>query len=569
MIVTRQSGIPLPPRSTELTGRTIDAEPHEIGSVHVARDISEREQAEEKLRLSEAKYKTLFDCAYDAILVFNPDDETIIEANRQASSIYGFSHDELIGKTLDLFQPEDRRGRERTMEIVRQTTTRGLEIVHRRKDGTPVFIEVRARLVEYGGRTAVLSVNRDITDRKRAEQEQSRLREQLQHAHTIKAVGQLAAGIAHEFNNLLAGILGNADLLLASLTDETAALFRQPLEDIETCGQRAASLTQQLLSFAKKRTSDVQPLDLNATVVEAIRLLQRLLGEHISIHTVLAADLCTIRADRSEMQRAIMNLAINARDAMPDGGTLTIRTGNVILDETYVRENPGARIGPHAELVIADTGCGMSDETAGRIFEPFFTTKPEGKGTGLGLATVIDDVVRLGGHITVDSHVGTGTVMRVYVPEAEPVIENGDRDTRRVAASRLTGNETILVCDDEELVLNAIASRLDAAGYTVLRARNGREAMECVASHTAPISMLVTDVVMPGMNGPQLARALSRQDPGISVLYMSGYPADVLLARDPDGGDMEFMQKPPTGDTLLTRVREILDQRADSTGQRI
>lgn len=554
-------------RNTEFTARTIDAEQNLIGSVHVTRDISERKQAEEKLRLSEAKYRTLFDCAYDAVLVFSTDDETILEANRQASLIYGFSHDELVGKSLDLFQPEDRRGRERTMEIVHQTTVRGLEIVHRRKDGTPVFIEVRARLVEYGGREVVLSVNRDISDRKRAEEEQIRLRDQLQHAHTMKAVGQLAAGIAHEFNNLLVGILGNAELLLDSLTNETSALFRQPLEDIETCGHRAASLIQQLLGFAKKRTSDVRPLDLNATVVEADRLLQRLLGEHISIQTVLAPDLCTIRADRSEMQRAIMNLAINARDAMPNGGALTIRTGNVTLDEAYARENAGARTGPHAELVIADTGCGMSDEIAKRIFEPFFTTKPEGKGTGLGLATVMDDVMRLGGHITVDSRVGTGTVVRIFVPEAEAVAEEGEVDTCRSAARRLTGNETILVCDDEKLVLDSISSRLDAAGYTVIRARSGREALERASSHAAPISMLLTDVVMPEMNGPQLARALTRQHPDVSVLYMSGYPADALLAGEPEGGDMEFLQKPPTGDALLTRVRELLDQRRDSAGQ--
>ncbi len=547
-----------------------DSDGEFTGSVHVARDVTARNQAEEKLRLSEAKYRTLFDHAYAAILVFDLDDETILEANRQACEIYGFSHDEMIGKTLDLFQPPERHGRSKTLEILNQTPPHGLELVHYRKDRTQVFVEVRATIVEYGGREAVLTINRDITERKCAEEEHKKLEEQLRHSHKMKSIGQLAAGVAHEFNNLLVAILGNAEFLLTKVTDVQTPEFRQPLEDINTCGQRAASLTQRLLGFARKRTSHIKPVDLNAVVEGADRLIKQLLGERITLRTDLDPDLRSVEADVTEMEQAVMNLAINARDAMPEGGAITIRTQNVSFDEAYARANPDARGGPHAELVVEDDGCGMTAETIDRIFEPFFTTKPPGEGTGLGLSTVFADVTKLGGHLNVESTVGAGTRIRIYIPCGATTGSVPAATDDAPELGRLRGDETILVCDDAEAVLKSTSLLLQTAGYTVLTARGGREALQLSLSHAGAIDLLLTDVIMPKMNGPQLADALVQQRPGIKVLYMSGCPSDVFNAGVVQGERVEVLQKPSPSGVLVQSVREILDKptRTKHTGEK-
>jgi len=304
----------------------------------------------------------------------------------------------------------------------------------------------------------------------------------------------------------------------------------------------------------------VELIDLNAVVAGTERLLQPLLSERITLRTITGPDLWPIEADLSEMEQAVMNLAINARDAMHDGGTLTIRTGTVTLDDAYTRTHPDARPGPHVELIVEDTGCGMTEETSERIFEPFFTTKPTGEGTGLGLSTVFADITKLNGHIAVESRVGEGTTVRICIPRATGTLTAPVVSAVGPAEVCPGGGETILVCDDESFVLDSASDLLEDGGYTVLRARGGREALRLASSHEGQIALLLTDVIMPEMNGPRLAEQLTRQRPETAVLYMSGYPSDLLTVAGMEAENIDFLKKPMTRDLLLRRVREVVAQ---------
>ena len=523
-------------------------------------DITASKRAEEALRVSERKYRTLVETAADAILVADAETGIILEANPSAATLFGIPSEQIVGMHQSRLYPRDAVDQSARVfgKQVRdgETITGDLEIYH--SDGGRIPVNLNACVTQLGWKKVLHGIFRDVTERKRSEEEQRQLEDQLRHAQKMKAIGQLASGIAHEFNNLLFGILGNSELLLYQLDDEHGETFEKPLKAIYTCGQRAADLTQQLLAFARKRSSRAEPIDLNAVVRGSDRLLQPLLSERITLRTILCPALWPIEAGMAEIEQAVMNLAINARDAMPDGGTLTIRTGNVTFDDAYVRTHPDARPGPHAELIFEDTGCGMTDETVARIFEPFFTTKPTGEGTGLGLSAVFADITKLGGHIAVESRVEEGTVIRIYIPRAtETLTESAARpaDTEEECPG---GNETILVCDDECFVLDSTSDLLETGGYTVLRARGGREALELASSHTGPIALLLTDVIMPEMNGPQLAKRLTRQRPEIRVLYMLGYPSDVFKAGGTKDGNIDFLKKPTTRDRLFQRVRETL-----------
>ena len=365
--------------------------------------------------------------------------------------------------------------------------------------------------------------------------------------------------MAHEFNNLLFGILGSAELILATSEDELPEHVKRSLRDINQCGQRGASLTKQLLSFARKKAPEVSLFDINEVVAGMESVLRQLTGEFVTLETVLASDLPPIQADQAEIEQALMNLAKNASDAMPDGGTLTIRTGTEQLDEDRVSGNPHARPGLYVQLSVADTGCGMAPETAQRIFEPFFSTKPVGKGTGLGLSTVFADITQSGGFIEVESQPGEETAFHIYLPAAEGTVVASSAEVDRVACQCPGGSETILVVDDDEVVLDSAAFLLETRGYSIVRADGGREALEAAASHDGPIELLLTDVTMPEMNGWELAKKLTGQRPDTKVVFMSGYAEDVLKAGAAKGEQIEFLQKPPGGDTLFRCIREVLD----------
>lgn len=389
--------------------------------------------------------------------------------------------------------------------------------------------------------------------------ERQLMEERLRQASKMEAVGQLAAGVAHEFNNLLSGILNSVELVLATYKDNSPESLERPLRDIKKCAQRGAGLTTQLLSFARKKTPHVSLLDVNQVIGDLDSVLQQIAGQRVTLVLQLAHKLPPVRADRAEIEQAVVNLARNACAALTEKGTLTIGTTAEHLDQSRVSGQPHASPGPYVQVFVADNGCGMTPEILARIFEPFFTTKPVGEGTGLGLATVFADVTKSGGFIEVESRVGEGTVLRLYLPAAEEILNVAPMHKQLRLAPCPGGSETILVVDDDQVVLNSTAYPLESRGYSVLCAQSTRAAVEVATNHDGPIQLLVTDVSMPEMNGRELARKLTGQRPDMKVLFMSGYAADVLEAAATEGEQFEFLQKPPQGDALFRRIRKILD----------
>jgi PAS domain S-box-containing protein len=386
------------------------------------------------------------------------------------------------------------------------------------------------------------------------EREQER-EAQLRQSHKMEAVGQLAGGVAHDFNNIVAVIMLQSELLLAQLDQSDNTLRR--VEEIRKASHRAASLTQQLLAFSRKQVLQPKVLDLNAIVSDMDKMLRRLIGEHIEFLTVPEAGLGQVKADRSQIEQVVMNLAINARDAMPKGGKLAIETANVELDENYVKHHINVEPGRYVMLAISDTGTGIDEQTKARIFEPFFTTKEQGKGTGLGLSTVYGIVKQSGGHIWVYSEVGFGTTFKIYLPRLDEAAESGL--SADVQAALPQGTETILLVEDEEMIRKAAREILEAHGYRVLEAAGGDEALTIGRDHKHPIQLLMTDVVMPQMNGRELAERLLPLRPQLKVLYMSGYTDDAIVHHGVLEEGTAFLEKPFTAKALTHKVRELLD----------
>jgi len=394
----------------------------------------------------------------------------------------------------------------------------------------------------------------DLEMRTKMEEARHALEDQLEQSRKMEAVGRLAGGVAHDFNNLLTAILGYSNLVLDEL--EPGHPARADVEQMRRAGESAASLTQQLLAFSRKQILQPQVLDLNQVVTRADSLLQRLIGEHIALVTALDPSLEHVSADPGQLEQVILNLALNARDAMPQGGKLTIETANVELDDAYARQHGGSSPGRHVMLAVSDTGIGMDAETQARIFEPFFTTKRRGEGTGLGLATVYGIVTQSGGSIWVYSETGRGTTFKVYFPRA------AQAEDHAVAAPRtdgLEGTETILLAEDQPEVRSVACAVLERYGYRVLQASRGDEALEILRTHPEPIHLLLSDVVMPSMSGPELARLVQLQRPGIRVLYASGYTDDAIVRHGMLDPGVSFLQKPFTPTALLTKIRELLD----------
>ena len=400
-----------------------------------------------------------------------------------------------------------------------------------------------------------LENSRLLLESRRAYDELAETQGQLEQAQKMDAIGRLAGGVAHDFNNLLTVILGRTDILLHPLKPDDP--MRRGVELIQRTAGRAADLTRQLLAFSRKQVLEPVVLDLSAVSIDMKDMLGRLIGEDIALLTTPTANLGRVKADRGQVEQVIMNLAVNARDAMPQGGRLILETANVDLDEEYVRRHVGARPGPHVMLAVADTGSGIPREIQAQIFEPFFTTKEQGKGTGLGLATVYGIVKQSGGYIEVDSEPGRGTTFRIYLPRLDAAAATVDRNPRPVAAAG--GTETILLVEDEEGVRELARDILRASGYTVLEARNGAEALLLCERHQGPLDLLLTDVVMPRMSGRELAERLGPLRPDLSVLYMSGYTDDAVIRHGVLGAGTAFLQKPFTPAALAHRVRETLD----------
>jgi signal transduction histidine kinase/CheY-like chemotaxis protein len=426
---------------------------------------------------------------------------------------------------------------------------------HRKKDGTTIEVELTPHDLTFAGRRAELVLANDITERRRTEAALHETEEQLRRAQRLEAVGNLAGGIAHDFNNLLTVITGYTGLILRRIDDEDPHWTK--ITGIKKAADRAASLTQQLLAFSRKQVRQPKVLDLNALVPDTGTMLQRLIGEDIDLVLALKPGLGPIKADPSQVEQVIMNLVINARDAMPKGGKITIATSNVILSESYAEMHLTVEPGEYVMLAVSDTGCGMDAETQKRIFEPFFTTKEVGKGTGLGLATVYGIVKQSGGNIWVYSEPGQGTTFKVYFPRVNDAAERL-RGTGELKAI-LRGTETVLLVEDEAIVREMTRSVLEESGYQVLEAADGARALEICREHGRHIDIMVTDVVMPGMSGRELAERVADLRPETKVLYMSGYTDDAIVHHGVLDQGMAFIEKPFTPDTFAHKVREVLN----------
>ena len=398
----------------------------------------------------------------------------------------------------------------------------------------------------------MLSVTSDITERKQLE-------EQLRQAQKMEAIGQLAGGVAHDFNNMLAIILGYSEMLTEQIGPDKP--IGQDLREIKAAAERAAALTKQLLAFSRKQVFSMVAVDVTQVVRTVKPMLQRLLGERITITTALAEDLVSVMADTAQLEHLLINLSVNARDAMPEGGVLTFTTANVTLDATFTRDHPGAIIGPYAMVSVADTGIGMSSDVQARIFEPFFTTKESGRGTGLGLAAVYGTVKQLGGYIEVESHLGRGTTFSLYLPKTTRTAQ-----TPRAAAAPVSahvGNETILLVEDESGVRAFVKIALQRFGYRVIEADTAEAALTLLKGYAAPVHLLLTDLVLPGMDGTQLAAHVTRERPHTRVLFMSGYARGLgSIAGGLDPG-IHLLEKPFTAQTLLTKTRQLLGIHAE------
>lgn len=531
---------------------TRDAHGQPMLYVGQVQDFNERKRAEDSLKL----FRTLIDHSNDAIEVIDPTIGRYLDMNQKGCDDLQYSREEILRlSVVDIDQSAAKYGWDKSLELIRQTNSLVLETEHRRKDGSIFPVEINSKLVQLD-REYLVSVVRDISERKKSEEALYQSEERFRQAQKMDAIGQLAGGVAHDFNNLLTIISGYSEILLSTL--EVQDRRRESVKAISEAGERAASLTRQLLAFSRKTVLEPSVLDLNEVVRETGKLLRRLIGEDILLTTVLDPTISRVMVDPNQLGQVLMNLAVNARDAMPKGGKLTVETRNVELDQDYSRLHPDAQPGRYVLLSMSDTGCGMSAEVKARIFEPFFTTKGIGKGTGLGLAVVLGIVKQSGGHMEFYSEPDLGTTFKVYLPAVEGKLSaSKEIDTGFVGR----GTETILVVEDEDGVRGLAALVLRSYGYIVLAAANGKEAKRIVEKHRGGIDLMLTDVVMPGMSGPDLAATLWPLLPEMKVLFSSGYTDDAVIRHGLLQEKVTFLPKPYSPLSLVRKVRQVLDKK--------
>ncbi len=514
------------------------------------RGALERERMKRQLREREEYFRSLIEQAMDIIAVLDADG-TIRYASPSVLPLLGYAPEELVGRQMfQLVHADDVAA---TLRVFAEGVATGqggrlLELRFRHKDGSYRILEAIGRYLTDDPVVRGVVINaRDVTERRSLER-------QLLQAQKMEAVGRLAGGIAHDFNNVLTAIFGYVDLLLYGLP--TLSPLRPDLQEIRTAADRAAGLTRQLLAFSRKQVLQLRVLDLNELLTDIDKLLRRLLGEDIDVVTKLDPTLGAVRADAGQLEQVVVNLAVNARDAMPGGGRLTLETRNAELDEAYARDHVPVQPGRYVMFALSDTGTGMSPETMSHMFEPFFTTKEVGKGTGLGLATVYGIVKQSGGYVWCYSELGHGTTFKVYLPRVDEPVE---RLPGRVAARATRGSETVLVVEDEAGLRALIRRALEQHGYTVLEASTADGASVLARNHTGPIHLLLADVVLPGASGRTLADALLVQRADLKVLFMSGYTEDAIVHRGVLASNTPFIGKPFSAEALAAKVREVLD----------
>jgi PAS domain S-box-containing protein len=511
----------------------------------ISRDLSESTEPG-------AKYRGLLEAAPDAMVVVNEAGDIVL-LNLQAEKQFGYHRDELVGQKVKNIIPEGfaerliADGTRSAADALGQQIGMGIELYGRRKNGSEFPIEIMLSPLESAEGILVTAAIRDITERKHLEQ-------MLRQAQKMEAVGQLAGGVAHDFNNLLGVILGYSELMLERPGLNDSQL--KDIEEIQKAGVRATLLTRQLLAFSRKQVIQPKVLDVNAVVADAEKLLQRLIGENIELLVIRSPALGRVKADSGQIEQIVMNLAVNARDAMPAGGKLTIETSNVDIDEQYAAQHVGTQPGPHVMLAVTDTGSGMDAKTKAHMFEPFFTTKEFGKGTGLGLATVYGIVKQSGGSVWVYSELGHGSTFKIYLPCVDAVHEIALPSENVEKVDR--GSQTILIVEDDPALLQVTHRSLEEVGYAILAARSPGEAIQISKSHPGPIHLMVTDVIMPGMSGDKLASHLSPLRPEMRVLYVSGYTDDTIVHHGVLEPGLAFLQKPFSPKTLARKVAEVL-----------
>ena len=527
-----------------------------VGVLLSGEDITERKRAEETLRESEAKHRTLVENIPQT--VFLKDRASVyVSCNTSYARDLGIGPDDIAGKTDYDFHPRELAEKYRAddQRVMDEGTTKDIEepLI---KGGQETWVHTVKTPVRdaQGNVTGILGIVWDITEQKKAADEKQALEAQLRLAQKMESIGRLAGGVAHDFNNMLTGIKGFAGFARDAVEEGSGA--HEDLTEVLALADRAAGLTRQLLAFSRRQTLEPVVLDLNKLIEEQAKMLTRLLGEDIELQFLPEPDLGSVRADPGQIEQVIMNLAVNARDAMLDGGKLTIETANVELGDDYARNHVAVVPGPHVMLAASDTGSGMDEKTRQKVFDPFFTTKGAGKGTGLGLSTVYGIVKQHGGNIWVYSEPGKGTTFKVYLPrvaaEAEP--------RPRTAPSVGGGSETILLVEDDRAVRDVGRRHLEDLGYTVLCASCAREAEEVAAKHGKPIDLLLTDVVMPDRNGRELYEALAASQEGLKVLYMSGYTENAIVHHGMLEGGIPYLQKPFERKDLATKVRQALER---------
>ncbi len=513
-------------------------------------EIQEHQIATEQLRQSEEQFRLIAENTADLIAVLDLDGKRLYNSPSY-KNILGDPKVLQGSSSFDEIHPDDR---EKVRNIFQGTvgTGRGQRAEYRflLPDGSMRYIESQGSVIpdEKGVPARVLVISRDVTER-------SRVEERLRQAEKMEAVGQLAGGVAHDFNNLLTIICGYGSLVLDQLPPEST--LNSHVKEILLAGERAASLTRQLLAFSRHQALEQVVLDLNSVVRNMDKMLRRLIGEDIDLVTVASEGLWNVKADPGQMEQVIMNLAVNARDAMRQGGKITIETANVELDENYAQSHPYVKPGSYVMIGVSDTGAGMDAQTQARAFEPFFTTKGPTEGTGLGLSTVYSIIKQSGGHVWLYGEAGCGTTFKVYVPRIDqPLDEPAPPETPEALPQ---GSETVLVVEDEQAVRILVRRVLESSGYHVLEAAHGAEALIICEEHKEPIDMLMTDVVMPEMSGKLLAERVSAQRPDMRVLYISGYTDNAILHRGVLKSGMNFLQKPFTPEAIVRKVRAVLD----------
>jgi PAS domain S-box-containing protein len=543
------------------TARLVVLDDVVIGLHSTIRSITERKQGEEALRGSEEQFRTLVEQSTSAIEIYTPDGRMLM-ANDAWARLWNLKKEDVADYNI-LDDPQcEITGLTPAFREAQQGRSQDIQETRYDPDDSG-FVDGRARWIaarmypikDSAGevRNIVLTYD-DITARKQAEEDTAELQEQLQQSQKMEAIGRLAGGVAHDFNNLLTVILGNSDMMAADLREGDPLL--DSLTEITKATNRATALTRQLLAFSRKQVLQPGVIDLNTIVKDIDKMLRRLIGEDIELASILGPELGRVLADPGQIEQVLMNLAVNARDAMPEGGKLTIETGNVELDESYANSHPDVQPGPHVMLAVSDSGYGMDEQTRKMIFEPFFTTKKKGKGTGLGLSTVHGIVKQSGGNILAYSEPGRGATFKVYLRRVEDTV-TAPKTKDFVGA--LHGTETVLVVEDDEAVRALAVSILRRCGYTVLKAGDGEEAQYVSEKHPDRIHLVLTDVVMPGASGNKVARSLTAHRPEIKVLYMSGYTDNAIARHGVLEDGAKFIEKPFTPTNLSMKVREVLD----------